>query len=199
MDRRVDCISYEIVHRGFYPKSVLHLRFRRFDGTMSEEISRDMLEQGRAAVILPYDPARDEVLLIEQFRPAPLLMDEDPWLFEAVAGRVEEGEDPAATALREAVEEAGIEIEAVEPAGIGYSSPGCLKELVILYVGRCRLEGVGGGTHGLDHESEDIRVHVVPFAEAMAMAKDGRLRNLPSLVTLYHLALHRDELRRRWA
>ncbi|MCW0181557.1 NUDIX domain-containing protein [Zavarzinia sp.] len=198
MDKTVEIISRETVHQGFYPKTVLRLRHRRFDGTMSEEISRDILEQGGAAVVLPYDAATDRVLLIEQFRPAPLLMDDDPWVLEAVAGRVETGEDPAATARREAVEEAGLVLTDLVHAGIGYSSPGCLKELATIFVGRCDL-AEGGALHGLADEHEDIRTHVVAFDEAMAMAASGRLRNLPALVALYWLAGNRADLRRRWA
>ncbi|PWR18648.1 NUDIX domain-containing protein [Zavarzinia aquatilis] len=198
MDKTVEILSREIVHKGFYPKTVLRLRHRRFDGTMSAEISRDILEQGGAAVVLPYDAASDRVLLIEQFRPAPLLMDDDPWLLETVAGRTEPGEDPAETARREAVEEAGLAVTDMVRAAIGYPSPGCLKELATIFVGRCDLSR-SGGLHGLADEHEDIKVHVVTVDEALAMAADGRLRNMPALVALYWLALNRADLRRRWA
>ncbi|TDP46094.1 NUDIX domain-containing protein [Zavarzinia compransoris] len=194
MDKKVEILSREIVHQGFYPKTVIRLKHRRFDGGMSEEISRDILEQGGAAVVLPYDPVSGRVLLIEQFRPAPLMMGDDPWMLEAVAGRTEDGEDPAATAGREMVEEAGIEASALVRAGIGYPSPGCLKEVATVYVGRCDLGRYQPGTHGLADEHEDIRTLVVTVDEALAMAAAGTLRSLPALVALYWLALNRASL-----
>lgn len=198
MDKKVEILSRETVHRGFYPKTVLRLRHRRFDGTMSEVMSRDILEQGGAAVVLPYDPARDEVLLIEQFRPAPVLMDDDPWLMEVCAGRTEPGEDPAEAARREAQEEAGLEISDLARVAECYPSPGCLKELSVVYVGRCSL-AAAGGTHGLETEGEDIRSHILGVDAALALAAEGRLRNMPALLALYWLALNRADLRRRWA
>lgn len=198
MDRKVAVSSIETVHAGFYPKVVVRLRYRHFDGTMSEEVSRDMLEQGLAAVVLPYDPARDLVLLIEQFRPAPLLLDDDPWLFEAVAGRMEPTEDAAVTARREAVEEAGVDILDLAEVAAVYPSPGCLKERATIFVGRCDLSPGAEGVHGLDAEEEDIRTHILPFETAMALAGQGKLRSMPALLALYWLALNRDDLRRRW-
>jgi len=199
MERTVQILSYETVHEGFYPKSVLRLRHSLFRGGLSPEVSRDVLELGAASVVLPYDPRTDSILLVEQFRIAPYLMDEEPWLLEAIAGRAEDGEDASVAAAREAREEANIELTALERAGIGYPSPGGLKELTTIFVGRCDLAGVDGGIHGAAGESEDIRVRVITVDEALSMAASGTLRALSALVALYWLALHRADLRRRWA
>lgn len=200
MDKKVEILSRETVHTGFYPKIVLHVRYRRFDGGMSDVASRDMLEQGLAAVVLPYDPATDRVLLIEQFRPAPLMMGDDPWMLEAVAGRTEKGEDAADTARREALEEAGVDLADLVVAADGnYPSPGCLMERTTIFVGRCDLSGVAPGVHGLDVEGEDIRTHVMPFADALAAAESGRLRSMPAVLAVLWLATKREGLRRRWS
>lgn len=194
MSKTVEILSREIVHKGFYPKTVIRLRHQRFDGRMSEVISRDMLEQGSASVVLPYDPATGLILLIEQFRPAPLMLGEDPWVLEAVAGRTEPGEDPAETARREAVEEAGLEVTDLVKAAVGYPSPGCLMEVVTIYIGRCDLSTYQPGTHGLIEEGEDIRTQLVSIDAALALAAAGKLRNLPALTALYWLALNRTQL-----
>ena len=60
-------------------------------------------------VALPYDPARDLVVLVEQFRTGCVDHPGDPWLIEAVAGLVEDGEAPEAVARREVREETGLE------------------------------------------------------------------------------------------
>lgn len=199
MERAVQIISKETVHKGFYPKTVVRLRHSLFRGGMSPEVSRDVLEIGAAAVVLPYDPRLDQILLVEQFRIAAYLMDEEPWLLEAVAGRAEEGESFDEVARREAREEAAVALTDLERAGVGYPSPGGVKELTTVFIGRCDLTGVDGGIHGAPEETEDIRVVVLSVDEALARAAAGTLRALPALVGLYWLALNRAELRRRWA
>lgn len=199
MDKKVEIESLETVHAGFYPKVVVQMRYRRFDGSMSNMVSRDVLIQGGAAVVLPYDPAADLVLLIEQFRPGPMLMGDDPWTLETVAGRIEAGEDPGEAACREAAEEASVEIQDLAKIADAYPSPGCLKEKTTLFIGRCTLAGKAAGVHGVVSEDEDIRTHIVSFDQAMKMADDGRLKNMPTLLALFWLAGRRDELRRRWS
>lgn len=185
----------EVVHQGYYPKLVVELSHERFDGG-TEAISRDLLDLGPTATVLPYDPVRDAVLLVEQFRAAPWRLNDDPWILEAVAGRCDQGEDPATAARREALEEAGVTLTDLAPVTTAYTSPGCLAEHTAVFIGHGDF-GATGRFGGSD-PGEDIRIHVVPFAEAMAMAADGRLRALSALVALFWLALNRDALRRRW-
>src|SRR5690606_40469080 len=145
-----------------------------------------------------YDPLRDEVVLIEQFRVGALDKKASPWLLELVAGLIEEGEQPEQVARREALEEADLSLDRLWPITEYFPSPGGSDERVHLYLGRCD-SSAAGGVHGLAEEGEDIRVHVLSFAEAMAAAEDGRIDNAASLIALQWLALHREELRARWA
>ena len=59
------------------------------------------------AAVLPYDPRRDEVVLIRQFRAGAYVAGRHPWTWEIVAGIIEDGESPEDLVRREAVEEAG--------------------------------------------------------------------------------------------
>ena len=135
-------------HAGFFGLDVLTLRHRRFDGKMSPEIRREVLVMGDAVTVLPYDPARDRVLLVEQFRAGPLGRgDPLPWQLEAVAGRIDPGESPEDCARREAVEEAGLSLGRLEKVGEYYPSPGTLTEYIYFYVGLCDLpDGVAGSS-----------------------------------------------------
>ena len=87
----VDLRSREIIGRGWGKLERLVFRHRRFDGGWSDEVTRDMYTIGEVAMVLPYDPGLDAVLLIEQFRACGLVWGEATWLFEAVAGIVDEG------------------------------------------------------------------------------------------------------------
>ena len=90
-------------------------RHRLFNGEMSGEIKREIFERGHAAVLLPYDPVRDEVVLVEQVRIAAYDTSETPWLLEMVAGMIEEGESVEDVARREALEEAGPVVGRTKP------------------------------------------------------------------------------------
>ncbi|PJC71344.1 MAG: DNA mismatch repair protein MutT, partial [Zetaproteobacteria bacterium CG_4_8_14_3_um_filter_59_5] len=92
-------------YQGFFRLDVSTIRHDRFDGG-ELEIKREYLERGDAVVVLLFDPALDEVLLIEQFRVGPVARDDHPWLIEVVAGMLHPGEDPLDCARRECIEEA---------------------------------------------------------------------------------------------
>ncbi len=159
-----------------------------------------MFERGHAAAVLPYDPVRDRVVLIEQFRIGAAAAEArgGPWLLELVAGIIEDGESPERVVRREAVEEAGCELGEIEPVCDYLVSPGGTSEQTCLFVGRVDL-GAAGGVHGLDAEHEDIRVHVVDAGEAIAMADDGRIANAAGIIGMFWLARHRERLREAWA
>lgn len=175
------------------------LRHRRFDGGVSGVVERAVFVSGDAVTVVPFDPVRRLVLLIEQFRVGPLArLDPHPWQIEAVAGRCDAGETPEATARREAREEAGIEIGRMTRIAAYYSSPGVMAEHITAFVGEADLADAGG-VHGLDAEDEDIRALVVPVETALAFAASGEINNAPLLLSLFWLAPRLDALAAEWA
>lgn len=193
----VEVVEREECFRGFYKLDRLHLRHRLFAGSMGKLINRELFVRHDAVCVLPYDPRRDEVVLIEQFRVGALDKSANPWLLELVAGLIDKDEQPEEVARREAVEEAGLTLGALWPVCAYYPSPGGSDERVHLFVGRCDSVGAGG-IHGLEEEGEDIRVHVLPFEDALARVRDGRIDNAASIMALQWLALNRDEVRGLW-
>lgn len=182
---------------GFFSVEVRTLSFRRFDGTQSPALRREVFVACDAVTVLPYDPARDRILLVEQLRAGPLARDEaNPWQLEAVAGRVDADETPQAAARRECAEEAGLKLRHLEPVAEYYPSPGAFTEYLYSYVGLCDLPDGVAGVHGMVEESEDIRGHLLPWTEALALLDAGAFTNAPLILTLHWLARHRDRLRR---
>lgn len=194
----VEVIEREACFRGFYKLDRLRLRHRQFDGSMGPQISRELFVRHDAVCVLPYDPQRDCVVMIEQFRVGALDKSHNPWLLELVAGLIDKDEEPEDVARREAVEEAGLELGALWPVCAYYPSPGGSDERVHLFVGRCDSR-LAGGVHGLAEEGEDIRVHVWSFEDALQAVRDGRVDNAASIMALQWLALNRAEVRRLWA
>jgi ADP-ribose pyrophosphatase len=139
MDRdaqQVEIIAREIVYRGFFQLERYTLRHSLYAGGMSGVLVRELLERGHAAAVLPYDPVRDEVILIEQFRIGALELPEGAWVREIVAGIIEPGETAEEVVLREAREEAGCEIERLEFISRYLVSPGGSSEQISLYCGK---------------------------------------------------------------
>jgi nudix-type nucleoside diphosphatase (YffH/AdpP family) len=175
------------------------LRFRRFAGGLSDPVQRSAFVSGDAVTVLPYDPRRDAVLLIEQWRVGPWARgDQVPWTLEAVAGRRDMAESAEATARREAVEEAGLVLGRIECCAAYYPSPGILSEFITSFVGEADL-AAAGGLHGLAGEQEDIRALVVPLATALAGIGTGEINNAPLVLSLLWLARERERLRAAWA
>jgi ADP-ribose pyrophosphatase len=194
----VETIESETVWKGYFRMDRLRLRHRLFAGGWGQPITREIFERGHAAALLPYDPVRDEVVLIEQFRPGAFTAGTEPWLVEIVAGIIEDDETAEDVARRETVEEAGCTVTDIVPMMDILTTPGASSERIAIFLGRVNARGVGG-IHGLVDEGEDIRVFTESLDAALARLADGGIINVTAIVALQWLALNRDKLRRRWA
>jgi nudix-type nucleoside diphosphatase (YffH/AdpP family) len=193
---RVELIAQSTPHSGFFLTREYQIRHPGFDGVLTPALNREVFVASDAAIILPYDPARDRVLLVEQFRMGPFGRgDPLPWMLEPVAGRVDLGEDPAETARRECLEEAGLTLAEIEHIASYYCSPGCSTEYFHCYLGLCDLPELKQGRGGLASEHEDIRTHVLDFERAMELIPSGEANNGPLILSLIWLARERDRLR----
>lgn len=189
------------VHAKTYPYSDffavedLNLSHTRFDGTPSATMDRAAFVSADAVTVLPYDPIRQRVMLIEQFRIAPFVRgDTHPWMLEPIAGRVDAGETETTTARRETMEEAGVALGELHLVGGYYPSPGALTEYITSYVGIADLPDDVVGVGGLATEQEDIASMILSFDELMSLADQGALDTGPLMVTALWLARHKDRL-----
>ncbi|AJB83389.1 TPA: ADP-ribose diphosphatase [Enterobacter hormaechei] len=193
----VEIIARETLYSGFFSMELYRFRHRLFNGEMSGEIKREIFERGHAAVLLPYDPVRDEVVLVEQVRIAAYDTSETPWLLEMVAGMIEEGESVEDVARREALEEAGLVVGRTKPVLSYLASPGGTTERSSIMVGEVDAT-TAEGIHGLADENEDIRVHVVSRELAYQWVEEGKIDNAASVIALQWLQLHYQTLRHEW-
>ncbi|CAI1924232.1 ADP-ribose pyrophosphatase [Serratia liquefaciens] len=194
----VEIIARETLYRGFFSLNLYRFRHRLFNGDMSPEIKREIFERGHAAVLLPYDPVRDEVVLIEQLRIAAVDTSSSPWLLEMVAGMIETGESVEDVCRREAQEEAGVTVGRCKPVLSYLASPGGTSERLSIMVGEVDAT-TAEGIHGLEEEHEDIRVHVVSREQAYRWVEEGAIDNAASVIALQWLALHHESLSKEWA
>lgn len=193
----VEIIARETLYSGFFSMELYRFRHRLFNDEMSGEIRREIFERGHAAVLLPFDPVRDEVVLVEQIRIAAYDVSESPWLLEMVAGMIEEGESVEDVARREALEEAGLIVGRTKPVLSYLASPGGTSERLSIMVGEVDAT-TADGIHGLADENEDIRVHVVSREQAYQWVEEGKIDNAASVIALQWLQLHYQTLRNEW-
>ncbi|GLR08195.1 ADP-ribose diphosphatase [Mixta theicola] len=193
----VEIIAREPLYEGFFSLVRYRFRHRLFNGEMSNEVVREVFERGHAAVLLPYDPQRDEVVLIEQIRMPAYDTSPTPWLLELVAGIIEPGESVEQVVRREAIEEAGLTVKRVQPVMNYLASPGGTSERLSVLVGEVDAS-VAQGYHGLEEENEDILVHVVSREQAYRWVEEGKIDNAASVIALQWLMLHYEKLRKEW-
>ena len=193
----VEVTTQETVFQGYFRVDALTLRHKRFDGSWTQSIRRELFQRGDAVAVLPWDVKEDRIVLIEQFRPGAIRGADSPWMLEAVAGVVEDGESDEAVAHREAAEEAGCTMDLLLPITSYYPSPGACSEQIRLFIGRLTSSAVGE-VRGVETENEDILVHSVTRTQAITLLDAGKINNGLTIIALHWLARHGDRLRSDW-
>jgi ADP-ribose pyrophosphatase len=181
------------------------LKVRRYEFEVEKHaggtriFTREVMLRGHAVGILGYDPDRDEIVLINEFRPGCLLAGDVPFTDNVAAGVVDDGESPIEAAVREMQEETGLDLRdprLVHPGA--YVSSGGTSEKVAIVFGFVDASGAGG-IHGNEHESEDILTVVLPAAAFIERVRGGAITDFKTLVAGYWFAEHWQELRNRGA
>jgi ADP-ribose pyrophosphatase len=196
-EETAELVRHEVAFEGYFKVVRYFFRHTLHNGGMSGVISREVFERGQAGAVLLYDPQRDEVVLIRQFRAGAYVAGHHPWTWEAVAGIIEDKETAEQMIRREVVEEAGLTVGELLPIQNVMLTPGACSEACRIFLGRVDTTKAGG-VFGLADEHEDILVKVLPFAEARAMVERNEIDNAVGVIALLWLALHRDEVRKLW-
>lgn len=196
-DKQFEVLDCQTVYEGFFRLEQYTLKHTLFNGGWSNPLKRELFRRGNCVAVLLYDPDRDEVVIIEQFRVGAILQPQKAWLLEIVAGAIEEDETAEEVAYREAREEAGCEILDLLEIQSFYTTPGGSSEWLTLFCGRVD-SGKVGGVHGLNEEDEDIRVNPVKSEVAFQMLEDGKFESGIPIIAMQWLYIHRDKLRAQW-
>jgi len=146
--------------------------------------SREVYDRGNGATILLYNRHKKTVLLIKQFR-MPTYVNGNPtgMLLETCAGLLD-NDSPEDCIRKEAIEETGFAVGKVDKLFEAYMSPGSVTEIVHFFAAEydeSQRQNAGGGV-----EDEDIDVLEVPFTDALAMIKDGRIKDGKTIMLLQH-------------
>lgn len=194
----VTIVEEETLFKGFFTLKKYRFKHALFAGGESEVIEREILERGHAVILIPYDPILDRVVLIEQIRFAALETSKSPWLFEMVAGMIEQGESLEEVAKREAMEEAGLQVKRIFPSLSYLASPGGMSERLTILVGEVDSSDARG-IYGVADESEDIKVHTLSREQAYQMVNKGLIDNAGTVISLLWLQLNYSKIQESWS
>jgi nudix-type nucleoside diphosphatase (YffH/AdpP family) len=182
-------------YADFFAIEEYKLSFQRFDGSKSPIVKRAVFVSGDAVTVLPYDPVRDRVLCVEQFRVGPFARgDVQPWQLEPIAGRIDPFETAETAARRESVEEAGLVLGDLMPIAQFYPTPGAKTEYIYAYVALADLPDGAAILGGEASEAEDIKGHILSFAEFADLVAQGEATTAPLLLSYYWLERERPKL-----
>ena len=197
MRKKVQIFKKRLVYNGYFKIFHYQLRHTLYDGKWGNKIAREVFERGNAAAVILYDPKRDNLVLIEQFRIGAQVAKLNPWVIEIVAGKIEKGESGKEVVKRESFEESGckpsklIHITDYQPSGGGAS------EIVSLFCGKVDSKNVGG-IYGVKEEGEDIKVVVKSLGDALKMVDRGIIANSASIIGIQWLTLNKKKIRKKW-
>jgi nudix-type nucleoside diphosphatase (YffH/AdpP family) len=184
----VELRKLQTVYQGY--STIMMATLSAPDGT---SFKREIEHHGHSAAVLPYDADRRTTLLVSLPRAPVIWSDGPPELLEAIAGMID-AEDAEACARREALEEAGVRLGALEPVATAYASPGVSSERMHLflapYSAADRLSK-GGGVEG---EHENITAVEAPLDQLWAWVEERRIEDMKTLALTFALRVRRPDL-----
>ena len=171
---RVRIREVEVLSDAWYVLRRTTFDFEHRDGTWSRE-QRENYDRGDGATILLYDEQAGNVLLTRQFRlPAYVNGHPDGMLIETPGGLLE-GERAEESIRREAEEETGVRVGAVERIFDVYMSPGSVTERVVFFAAPYTAGQRVSDGGGLASDGEDIEILELGLGEALAMVDRGEI------------------------
>jgi nudix-type nucleoside diphosphatase (YffH/AdpP family) len=187
MHKNARILERKIISQDFGTLEQISYERERSDGEM-QKLTREIYNRGDAAAVLLYDPSRQTVILIRQFRLPPYLDGQPEPLIEVCAGKLE-GKPPEERIIEEAEEETGVIIKAPRRVLEAFMSPGAFTEKQTLFVAPYSPADRKGKGGGLAEEGEDIEVLELPFADAYAMVERGEIIDAKTIILLQYAKL----------
>ena len=183
MKSKFEIINKKNIHNGFFKMNEYILKYKKYDGSWSKEVKREIFGGAMVSAVLPYDPVKREIVLIQQFRPGTIAKEFNNYLYEIVAGIIDSGEKAEDTAKRECLEETGCKIKKITPIQGYFPAPGSSESFYHLFLGEIDTFE-GERVMGLESENEDILVRSYKLSDVKDMMEKGEILNGLTLIAL---------------
>jgi len=183
MKSKFKIINKKNIYSGFFKMNEVTIRYKKYDNSWSNNIKRELFGGAQVSAVLPFDPKKKEIILIQQFRPGTIGRDLDNYLDEIVAGIIDQGEDPRTTAKRECLEETGCDVKKLIPIQGYFPAPGSSESFYHLFLAEVETF-TGERIMGLKSENEDILVKSYKISEVKKKLEKGEILNGLALIAL---------------
>ena len=193
----VELVDHEVAFQGYFRVGRYFFRHGLYQGGQSAILRREVFERGHAAAVLPYDPLRDEVVLIRQFRAGAYVAGRHPWTWEIVAGIIEHDESPEAARPARGRRGGRARDQGRHRHARRGGEPGRLFRDLRLLSGTGRHDERRGnlrpGVGRREHPGQGPALR-----RGARLLERDEIGNAIGVIALQWLALHRDEVRARW-
>jgi len=181
-------LKYKIINKknlysGFFNLNKYQFIHQKHDGDWTNILEREIFSGAHVSTLLPYDPIKKEIILLQQFRAGTLSRYDNDYLYEIVAGIIGENEKPEKTAKRECLEETGCEVKKIIPIQDYFPAPGSSESYYHLFLGEINSFD-GERIKGLEDENEDILVKSFKIEDVRNMLKENKIKNGLTLIAL---------------
>ena len=191
MNAKFKIINKKKIYSGFFKMNEITLKYKKFDNSWSKNIKRELFGGAQVSAVLPFDPVKKEIILIQQFRPGTISKNFNNYLEEIVAGIIDPGEDPLTTAKRECYEETGCKVKKLTPIQGYFPAPGSSESFYHLFLGEVETFK-GERIMGLKSENEDILVKSYKIKDVKKKLQNGEILNGLALIALQWFFLNNN-------
>ena len=183
MSSKFKILNKKNIHNGFFKMNEITLKYKKYDGSWSNEIKRELFGGAQVSAVLPYDPENKKIVLIQQFRPGTISRDSNNYLDEIVAGIIDPGETPKDTAIRECLEETGCKVKNLRSIQGYFPAPGSSESFYHLFLAEV-IAPDKEAIRGLENENEDILVKSYTFEQVKEKMEKNEILNGLTLIAL---------------
>ena len=171
------------LHNGFFEIKELTLKHKKHNGKWSKSIKREIFSGAHVATVLPYDPKKKKIVLINQFRAGVINQNINPIITEIVAGFISKNEKPVKAAMRECEEETGCKVINIKKMFSYFPSPGSSESYYHLYF--AEVDSFNGiRITGQTDENEDILAKSYTVTEVKKLLMENNILNGLTLIAL---------------
>ena len=183
MKSKFKVLDKKNLYNGFFKMNEVTIKYKKFNGNWTNEIKRELFGGAQVSAVLPYDPVKKEIILLQQFRPGTIGKNFNNYLYEIVAGFIDSGESPKQAAKRECLEEIGCKIKKLIPIQGYFPAPGSSESFYNLYLAEINTFE-GSRIMGVEKENEDILVKSYKISQIKEKMKSGVIINGLTLIAL---------------
>ena len=184
MSLNIHVIKDKILSENYFLLRNMTHELTRRDGSVVRH-KREVYDRGNGATVLLYNPNKQSVVLVRQFRVATWVNgNPDGMLIETCAGLLD-NDAPEVCIRKEAIEETGYQVGEARKVFELYMSPGGVTELIHFFIAEyseAQRANRGGGV-----DDEDIEVLELPFVRALEMVASGEIQDGKAVILLQYL------------